>query len=102
MGCEECGEYVDDGETICDACDKAGCKHECGCDSLREHNAAVEQSRLDFLRDIGEPPSHFTPEQTARAMTGIREAQRKAGLPVTSFTAADLHDGVERVLGVKR
>ena len=80
--CGECGEFVDDGEKYCAECDKS-CGQDCGCDSRTEHDAAIERSRLDFLRDPGPAPAHFTPEQTARAAKGIAEAQRKAGLPVT-------------------
>jgi len=43
------------------------CGYECMCDSLEKHEAAVEQSRLDFLRDPGPPPSRFSSDQMERA-----------------------------------
>ena len=49
----------------------------CGCDSDEEHEAFVEDSRRDFLRNPGPPPAHFTGEDVERALTAMNEARRE-------------------------
>lgn len=70
--CDYCGDTLD-GQS-------EGCGYECGCDSIGEHDATVERSRLEFLRDPGPPPIGWSDERVARASRGIAEAQRKAGV----------------------
>ena len=83
--CEECGEFVADGETICDACDKEGCKRECGCDSLREHNAAILEQEKDFLRDCGPPPAHMSERGVAGALKAMSERRKQLGMDEPPF-----------------
>ena len=56
------------------------CVQECGCDSEYEHDAAIEESRLDFLRNPGPPPSDWSADRTARVYGRIAIEREKAGI----------------------
>jgi hypothetical protein len=56
------------------------CGRDCDCDSEEAHDAWVHESMLDFLRNPGLPPAHYTEEQADRALQGIREAQERWGI----------------------
>lgn len=58
-----------------------GCGRDCDCESEEAHDAAVEASLEDFLRDPGPPPAHMSPEGVARARKAMDEARRKRNIP---------------------
>lgn len=55
------------------------CGHECDCDSIEQHDEAIEQSRREFLANPGSPPNDWSPERVARTRRVIdRERERDA------------------------
>lgn len=81
--CKACGDPCGFVTYCCSTCAETAyyartCGRDCDCESLAAHEAAREEAERDFLRDPGQPPAHFTPEQAERARAGIREAQRAA------------------------
>ena len=63
--------------TLEDDDDDRGCGMECGCDTRAEHDAAMEESMQEFLRNPGPPPAHFSPNDVERALTAMNRAKAK-------------------------
>ena len=60
-------------------CSRCAVSCEC-CDSEEAHDAAVERSRLDFLRSPGAMPEHWDAETMERVERSIAKARAEAGI----------------------
>jgi len=82
--CLDCRECLTDDNTSSDDGDRCKkcvpCHHDCGCDSEYEHDAAIEESRRDFLRNPGPPPAHWDDETKKRVAAAIECEHRKTFL----------------------
>lgn len=69
LDCRACLGDENTSDNDGDRCTKCvPCRQECGCDSEWAHAMAEDESLRDFLRNPGPPPSHFSDEDTARAL----------------------------------
>ncbi len=56
------------------------CGRECDCESEEAHDAAMEESQREFLRNPGPPPAHLTGAKLSRTLQAMQEARVRLGM----------------------